>query len=99
MTVDHIKRRSMFPELALDPANLQTLCGTCHGQAKQAHELAAGDVLASGSSSSGWPVDPGHPWNLAASAAPAARLAPPRPQNDPRGRFRPGIVPRAKKPA
>jgi len=96
MTVDHIEPRSRRPELALDPANLQTLCGTCHGQAKQAHELAAGDVMAGGSSSSGWPVDPGHPWNLAASAPAAARLAPPRPSNDPRGRPAPQIAPGAK---
>lgn len=99
MTVDHVKPRSQRPDLALDPANLQTLCGRCHGQAKQAHELAAGDVMASGSSSSGWPIDPGHPWNLAASAPPAARLAPNRPSNDPRGRPAPQIAPRANKPA
>lgn len=28
--VDHIKPRSQFPELALDPANLQVLCPDCN---------------------------------------------------------------------
>lgn len=28
--VDHIKPRSMFPELALDPGNLQVLCEDCN---------------------------------------------------------------------
>lgn len=34
MCVDHIKPRRDFPELALDPDNLQVLCGACnHGKA------------------------------------------------------------------
>lgn len=78
MTVDHVIPRRLRPDLACDPGNLQSLCGPCHGSAKQHHERTAGDVLATGSSSSGWPVDPGHPWNMAATAAPAARLAPKR---------------------
>lgn len=28
--VDHIKPRSLFPHLAMDPENLQTLCGPCN---------------------------------------------------------------------
>lgn len=28
--VDHIKPRSLFPELALSPANLQVLCSDCN---------------------------------------------------------------------
>lgn len=33
MNVDHIKPRRIFPELALDPNNLQVLCGECnHGK-------------------------------------------------------------------
>lgn len=33
MNVDHIKPRRIFPELALDPNNLQVLCGDCnHGK-------------------------------------------------------------------
>lgn len=33
MNVDHIKPRKRFPELALDPANLQVLCHECnHGK-------------------------------------------------------------------
>lgn len=79
MTVDHVEPRARRPDLAMDPANLQTLCSQCHGQAKQHHERADGDVLAGGSSSNGWPVDPGHPWNLPRGAAPGARLAPKRP--------------------
>jgi hypothetical protein len=76
MTVDHIVSRSRRPDLALDPRNLQTLCGTCHGSAKQHHEKSAGDVLAGGSKPSGWPDDPAHPWNLTGGADPRARLAP-----------------------
>jgi hypothetical protein len=89
MTVDHREPRSRRPDLALAPSNLQTLCSRCHGQAKQHHERTAGDVMAGGSSAAGWPVDPGHPWNLAASAPPGARLAPkppaPAPSGPPRG--------------
>lgn len=33
LNVDHIKCRKQFPELALDPENLQVLCGDCnHGK-------------------------------------------------------------------
>lgn len=33
MNVDHIKPRRRFPQLALDPTNLQVLCNTCnHGK-------------------------------------------------------------------
>lgn len=33
MNVDHIKPRRLFPSLALDPNNLQVLCGPCnHGK-------------------------------------------------------------------
>jgi len=28
--VDHVKPRSLWPELSLDPANMQTLCGPCN---------------------------------------------------------------------
>lgn len=30
LNVDHIKPRRLFPELALDPANLQVLCSLCN---------------------------------------------------------------------
>jgi len=30
LNVDHIKPRKLFPELALDPENLQILCGRCN---------------------------------------------------------------------
>lgn len=30
LQVDHIKPRSRFPELALDPSNLQVLCRECN---------------------------------------------------------------------
>lgn len=30
MNVDHIKPRSLFPELALEPANLRPLCWPCN---------------------------------------------------------------------
>lgn len=92
MTVDHKLPRSLRPDLALDPTNLQTLCGQCHGLAKQHHEATAGDVLAGGSSSSGWPVDPRHPWNLAAGATPAARLASNRAADGPPRRPGPKIA-------
>jgi 5-methylcytosine-specific restriction endonuclease McrA len=33
MNVDHIKPRKLYPELALDPSNLQVLCSVCnHGK-------------------------------------------------------------------
>ena len=88
MTVDHVIPRRLRPDLAADPGNFQTLCGPCHGSAKQHHERTAGDVLASGSSSAGWPIDPAHPWNLDAGAPPAVRLSPKR-GSDGR-RYRPG---------
>lgn len=38
MNVDHIKPRKYFPELALDPGNLQTLCVECnHGKGNWDH--------------------------------------------------------------
>lgn len=30
LQVDHIKPRSLYPELALDPANCRTACGECN---------------------------------------------------------------------
>ena len=30
LNVDHIKPRKLYPELALDPTNLQVLCGLCN---------------------------------------------------------------------
>ena len=78
MTVDHVTPRSVRPDLALDPNNLQTLCSQCHGQAKQHHERKAGDVLAGGSTVEGWPADPAHPWNMPATAPAQARLTPKR---------------------
>jgi 5-methylcytosine-specific restriction endonuclease McrA len=30
LNVDHIKPRRRFPELSLDPDNLQVLCGNCN---------------------------------------------------------------------
>jgi 5-methylcytosine-specific restriction endonuclease McrA len=30
IVVDHIKPRSRFPELALDPENVQVLCDSCN---------------------------------------------------------------------
>ena len=35
--VDHIKPRSLYPEYALDPANLQVLCADCN-LGKRAHD-------------------------------------------------------------
>lgn len=33
--VDHIKRRRLHPELALEQSNLQVLCSTCHNSVKK----------------------------------------------------------------
>jgi hypothetical protein len=100
MTVDHIKPRSERPELALAPSNLQTLCATCHGSAKQSHERNAGNPLAGGTSSTGWPIDPRHPWNRGAAAAPlaaAAKSAPAAPAARPIGRHNPQNRPTGQK--
>lgn len=32
LVVDHIKELEDYPELALDPDNLETLCVTCHNK-------------------------------------------------------------------
>jgi len=98
MTVDHVIARSLRPDLALDPSNLQTLCSQCHGLAKQHHERAAGDVFAGGSTGAGWPVDPGHPWNMGNAGPAAARLLPKRPPAGPRYRPEPKNAVRRLKP-
>ena len=42
MNVDHIKSRRRHPELALDPENLQVLCGDCnHGKGNQTVDFRA----------------------------------------------------------
>ena len=62
--VDHRRRVRDSPDLALDITNLQTLCGTCHNQAKQRHEHHAGDPMAQGVDPMGNPLDPRHLWNI-----------------------------------
>ena len=41
-TVDHIKRVRDFPELRLDPRNLQTVCASCHSSTVQRQERGKG---------------------------------------------------------
>ena len=86
--VDHIKPRRLHPELALDPANLQTLCRDCHDQAKRHHEALAGHPLAGGVDSGGWPISPRHPW---LGGAPGQIPAPGRPDLPAPGRIAPTV--------
>lgn len=68
-TVDHVKPRSTHPHLALDPANLRTLCVSRakggNGCDNQSHrEKATGAMsrderfVIRGADADGWPIDP-----------------------------------------
>ena len=52
--VDHIKPIRTHPELAFDPANLQTLCKRCHDSVKHREEMTGHRV---GVDSDGNPLD------------------------------------------
>ena len=64
--VDHIKMRSTHPHLALDPANLRTLCKLHDAQSHR--EKGSGGpqrderFVIRGADADGWPIDPGHHW-------------------------------------
>lgn len=58
--VDHIKPHRGDIDLFSDPANLQSLCKSCHDSHKQRQEKS-GHLIGCGTD--GMPLDPGHHWN------------------------------------
>jgi len=56
--IDHIKRRTTHPHLALELSNLQTLCVKCHGSIKRRDENNPNR----GINPDGTPVDPNSEW-------------------------------------
>ena len=66
--VDHIQTVATAPELRLDPANLQSLCISCHSVKTQTEDKGS---VARGCNLDGTPRDPNHHWNREkASTAP-----------------------------
>lgn len=67
--VDHIKPRSTHKHLELDPSNLRVLCSRCDAQSHRERPRGLGGgpreerIQVVGSTATGWPVDPTHPWN------------------------------------
>ena len=57
--VDHIKKRTQYPELALELTNLQILCANCHQSVKARDE----NNPDRGCNCDGIPTDPNNPWN------------------------------------
>jgi 5-methylcytosine-specific restriction endonuclease McrA len=51
--VDHIRAHRGDPALFFDPANLQSLCSTCHNKVKQSHERSRFVPVGA----DGWPVE------------------------------------------
>ena len=60
-TVDHVVAHRGDRALAFDPANLQSLCKTCHDTHAQRRDR--GEAIA-GCDDQGFPIDPLHTWNL-----------------------------------
>lgn len=58
--VDHITPIRDAPDRRLDPANLQSLCDTCHSKYKQQVETRGYHDM---TDVDGWPIDPNHPAN------------------------------------
>lgn len=56
---DHVKPHKGDLTLFWDPANLQSLCQSCHSGRKLAIEKRGYEA---GCDESGYPVDPNHPW-------------------------------------
>ena len=57
---DHIVPHKGSRDRFFDPANLQSLCATCHDSAKQSQERTG---IVRGCTADGRPIDPAHPWN------------------------------------
>ncbi|MEC4590562.1 HNH endonuclease signature motif containing protein [Nitrospirillum amazonense] len=66
--VDHARPWRSDRRLFLDPANLQSLCRSCHSAKTSAEDGGFGNPLADdrpgGCDATGRPLDPHHPWNL-----------------------------------
>jgi hypothetical protein len=65
-TVDHKKPHRGDMGLFVDPANLQTLCHSCHSKTKQLQERHG---YAPGATEEGLPLDPRHPWNASRTSS------------------------------
>lgn len=65
--VDHIKPRREFPDLALNPYNLRTLCPACDN--RRHREKAIQSDVVKGIGRDGLPLDPNHPWRKGVSHA------------------------------
>lgn len=63
---DHVIPHRGDLVLFYDPANLQSLCKTCHDHVKQRLERTG---RRAGTRLDGTPVDPSHPWSRELSAA------------------------------
>lgn len=63
--VHHEIPRRQRPDLALDLANLVTLCDQCHRRAHDRHggAVSVASISIKGCDASGRPLDPRHPWN------------------------------------
>ncbi|TCK37987.1 HNH endonuclease [Paraburkholderia sp. BL8N3] len=66
--VDHIRPHKGDTRRFYDPANLQSLCKTCHDSTKHLIELYG---MTPGCDADGNPTDPNHPWNLKRKGAKA----------------------------
>jgi len=65
--VDHIKPRKQSPELALDLANLRTLCplhdNQSHREKGARSPIRDERFVVRGCDAEGWPLDQRHPWH------------------------------------
>jgi 5-methylcytosine-specific restriction enzyme A len=80
MTVDHKQPRRTVPALALDPANLQTLCRWCHDSTKRHIEADDRHPLGGGVGADGYPLADRHPWRSGARGPVAPDSGPPEGQ-------------------
>jgi len=70
MTVDHKQPRRRAPALALDPANLQTLCRPCHDSTKRHTEWNDQHPMGGGVGIDGFPLSARHPWHSSSRRRP-----------------------------
>ena len=61
--VDHIQSRKARPDLALELANLRTLCPTCDNRRHAADKAGAATAGLHGADANGWPTSTAHSWN------------------------------------
>ena len=60
--VDHIVPRSRGGA-PFDPANLQSLCASCHSAKTAGYDMAGKGWTAKGGGENGYSLDKSHPWN------------------------------------